>query len=165
MEDALRNCGWWAGVELLTVRFGVDLFLSSLGVEAGSLRNEATEGDLEILVLPGVDERPRGVLSGVRDGEGSSREVDWRVLVLFALLGTFLSVSCSFTPVLCGVRWVICSWSFVSIDGTTISGSRSILGDGKARLCLLEMKSLRARIVSLGSVNMPLDMEQRENNK
>ena len=147
------------------MRFGVDLFLSSLGVKDRSLRNEATDGERETLVLPGVEERARGVLNGLRDGDGSSRDVDWRVVVLLALLGTFLSVSCSFTPVLCGVRWVICSWSFVSIDGTTISGSRSILGDGKARLCLLEMKSLRARIVSLGSVNMPLDMEQRENNK
>lgn len=115
----------------------MDLFLSSLGVEDRSLRNEATEGDLEILVLPGVDERPRGVLNGVRDGEGSNREVDWRVLVRLALLGTFLSVSFKFTPALSGVRWVFGTWSFVSIDGTTISGSRSILGDGEDKALLI----------------------------
>lgn len=76
MEDALLNCGWWAGVELLTVRFGVDLFLSSLGVKGRSLRNEATDGEREILVLPGVEERARDVFNGVREGEGSSRDVD-----------------------------------------------------------------------------------------
>lgn len=74
-EEALRNCGC-DGVELLTVRFGVDLFLSSLGVEDRSLRNDATDGERERLLLLEDEGREFGVLNGVREGEDSSREVE-----------------------------------------------------------------------------------------
>lgn len=75
LEEALRNWGC-DGVELLTVRFGVDLFLSSLGVKDRSLRSDATDGERDRLLLLGVDGREFGVLKGVRDGEDSSREVE-----------------------------------------------------------------------------------------
>lgn len=58
------------------MRFGVDLFLSSFGVYDRSLRNEATDGERDRLLLLGVDGRELGVLKGVREGEDSNREVE-----------------------------------------------------------------------------------------
>lgn len=63
--------------------------------------------------MPGVEGRERGVLKGVRDGEESSRE-------LFVLLETFLALSLSRAALDVPII------SLGSIEGTAISGSRSI---------------------------------------
>lgn len=118
------------------MRFGVDLFLSSLGVTERSLRKEATDDERGVFVPPGVEDRALGVLYVVRDGEDSIREVGCRVGVLPMSFATFLFESLGFTPTLCGVPVGFFAPATVSTEGTAMSGSRSILRDSEGEVFL-----------------------------
>lgn len=128
LDEALRNCGWWAGVKLRVGRFGTDRFLSSLGVEDRSCRIDATEDERETGERAGEDFVVRGVLNCVRKGDVSTA-LGGRL----SLLLTSRNLSLRDVTVLAPGRLVpVCS--LVSTDGSAMSGSWSILSEALSRV-------------------------------